>query len=162
MNENQTDALGLEIQRLLGDRTQVWLSEQSGVSQSTISRITTGFHKDPARLAKALDAIARALSVDSAHLLRIAGLSLPAAELGSNPEVEYLIQKLYALPPDLQREAVDTLGSMLDTIYKVAGLNARTPSQQRQDAMRDTDDVAEEYRLNERNRNQPKEQNGTR
>lgn len=110
----------------------------------------TGFHKDPAKLAPYLSAIARALDVESSYLLRIAGISLPPAEVGSNPEVEYLAQRIYELPPELQAEAVDTLGSVLDTIYKVAGLKTRTAAEEISDAANYTVPESEEYRSERR------------
>jgi transcriptional regulator with XRE-family HTH domain len=109
--------LGHTIRRGLAGRSQVWLSQQSGVDQSTISRILNG---KVVPTPETLESLGKALGLDPAHLMRLAGLPIPTGEY--DPEAAYIAQRLTELPPGLREQAVDALGAQLDTIYKVAGM----------------------------------------
>jgi transcriptional regulator with XRE-family HTH domain len=113
------NALGREIQRHLGERTQSWLAERTGLKQGTISRIVRG---EVMPTPKNIELIAKALEVDTVYLFRLAGLPIPASEDIKDPSVKYLAQRLDALPEEVRSEAVDALGGQLDAIYRVAGI----------------------------------------
>jgi transcriptional regulator with XRE-family HTH domain len=116
-------ALGAAIERHLGERSQTWLAKQAKTTQPTISRIIRGVHI-PAP--DTIEAIAKALEIDAFYLLRLAGLPV-ATTKARDPTVEYLADRLDALPPPVRDEAVDALGALLDAIYKIAGLKAASP-----------------------------------
>jgi transcriptional regulator with XRE-family HTH domain len=115
-------ALGREINRLLGDRTQQWLAEQTGVRQATISRILNG---KQAPTFFTLDKIAKALEVDPLHLMRVAGLPLPPDSSDIDPEIEYIAQRLAVLPPTLRQAALAAIRSQVEAWHQVAELRSQ-------------------------------------
>lgn len=108
-------ALGNAIKEALAGRSQVWLSQQSGVDQSTISRILNA-KVDPTP--ETLEALARPLGVDPAYLMRLAGFPVPEGKY--DPEISYIAQELTALPPDLRERAVDAVSGVVDSFRAMA------------------------------------------
>jgi transcriptional regulator with XRE-family HTH domain len=120
----QTDliALGHEIERLLGDRSQAWLAEQVGVDQSTISRLIRGQHRASAdKLARA----ARALGTDPAHLMRLAGVPLPNPNRERDSRVEHAAQRLDELLPQLSPPLREMTLEMLADLIDLVGAFAQ-------------------------------------
>lgn len=105
------------LQRLGWSRRR--LAEEAGLTIATISRLMRGLQ--PATHEN-IEAIAAAFQMDPFYLKRRAGLMAPLPGAERDPTVEYIAQRLEALPPAVREEAVDALGAQLDTIYKVAGL----------------------------------------
>lgn len=133
--------LGQVIKQSLGGRSQVWLSQQSGVDQSTISRIING-RVDPTP--ETLEALGRVLGIDPAYLMRLAGF--PVNEGQYDPEAAYIAQRLTELPPGTRKQAVDALGAQLDTIYKVAGIPShkareRDPKEEEAELIAELEDI---------------------
>ena len=118
MGNTRYGPLGQEIHKHL--KRLKWkqrdLANQAGVSQGNISKIMRGEHRASP---DTLDAIGRALGVDSTHLMRLAGIPLPKERAKRHPKVEYIAQRLQDLPPNIQEDVYDALGAQLDVIYKM-------------------------------------------
>ncbi|MGB0385522.1 MAG: helix-turn-helix domain-containing protein [Ardenticatenaceae bacterium] len=106
--------LGQEINELLGSRSQLWLAEQAGIRQASVSRIIHGKQRPTP---STLEAIAQVLGVDPLHLMRLAGVPLPPATNDRDPSVEYIAQRLDKFPEATRKKAIHAVSSVLDAIY---------------------------------------------
>jgi transcriptional regulator with XRE-family HTH domain len=109
--------LGQEIERLLDERgwNKSELGRRSGRDSSTVGRLMAG---ETSPTAETLLALAAALGVDGTYLLRLAGLSIPEGVY--HPEAAYIARQLTELPPDLQEQAIDAVGGVVDSFVRVA------------------------------------------
>jgi transcriptional regulator with XRE-family HTH domain len=87
------------------------LAQEAGISSSGLSAIMRGkVIPETATLQR----IADALAVDTAHLLRLAGLFEAPAPL--DPTVAYVSRRLQALPPETRDVVVRLVISVLDSV----------------------------------------------
>lgn len=93
------------------------LSEESGVPHPTISRLKYGVHTPTP---ETLSAIGNSLGVDPTHLMRLAGIPIPAPQKDRHPTAEYISQRLDQLPAWLQEHAIDAVAGVVDQFLKVA------------------------------------------
>lgn len=120
---NELSSLAKEIQKHLErlSWSQRTLAHDAGVGHATISRLIRGTHNPSP---ETLDAIAKALGVDTLHLMRLAGLPLPPSKVERDPSVEYIAQRLDALPAEMRERAVDVVGGIVDAFWEMAEQNA--------------------------------------
>ena len=114
MNDNMK-ALGKKIEQALEGRSQSWLARQSGVGQSTVSRLIRGQIRtspDP----ETIKAIANALGQDSSHFMTLAGIPLPTPSSQLDPAALHIAERISSLPNQQRKEAVKAMGSVLDAI----------------------------------------------
>lgn len=107
-------ALGREIEKGLGNRSQSWLARESGIGQSTISRLIRGKARPNP---DTLEALASALGVDSLYFMKLAGL--PVATNRLDPTIVYVAQRLNTLPSHLREGAVSVLLAQIDAFHEV-------------------------------------------
>lgn len=118
--------LGRTIQAELNERR--WsirrLAEETGVDSGTISRTMRGI-TEPSP--KTIQAIGQALGLDYIHLARLSGIPIPAIPGERDSSVEYIAQKLQALPTPFRELTFDATGCVVDTIWRlVLKLDGRT------------------------------------
>ncbi|MGB0385813.1 MAG: helix-turn-helix domain-containing protein [Ardenticatenaceae bacterium] len=99
---------------MLNGRSQTWLASESGVGQSTISRLIRGKAKPNP---KTLEALAKALGANPLHFMKLAGLPVTSDQL--DPEIAYIARRLGSLPSHLQESAISALGAQIDAFYDV-------------------------------------------
>lgn len=118
-------AFGIEVQEHL-DRlgwSRRRLAEEAGLTAGTVSRVMRGLNRPED---ETIEAIAGALRIDSLHLKRLAGYIAPKPS-DRHASVEYIANRLNALPPVVREEAIQALGAQLDTIYRIAGISSTDP-----------------------------------
>lgn len=101
------------------------LERRAGLSGGMVSRLTRGLM---APTHETIEKIADALQVDVVYLKEIAGLRVEAPSAQRDSRIEYIARRIAALPPDLQEEAIEALGTQLDVIYRVSGFKDRPKS----------------------------------
>jgi transcriptional regulator with XRE-family HTH domain len=109
--------LSLIIKRALGDRSQEWLQEKSGVSQSTISRLLRGTHATSARN---IAIIAETLGLDPNVLFQVAGITGNASLKPLDPTARYIAQRITDLPPAIRETAKQVVGDVVDGLWILA------------------------------------------
>lgn len=114
---NDLQKLGNLIAERLGGRSQSWLSRQSGVDQSTISRLIRGKNIPTP---ETLEAIGRVLGLEPVYLMKLAGIPLPRYGEQLDPSAAYIARRLTELPKDIRDDAIDALSTQLDVIYRLA------------------------------------------
>ncbi len=107
--------LGKEIRKHLerAGWSQRTLAINAEITHSAISKIIRGKTKPTP---ETVDAIGRALNVDPTHLMRLAGIPLPAEKIKRDPSVEFIAQRLDELPKKVRKQAVAAVGAQIDAI----------------------------------------------
>jgi transcriptional regulator with XRE-family HTH domain len=109
----------LTEQRKIRRWSQNELARRAGVNAGGLSEIVRGISL-PA--VETLQKLADALDADPGYLVQLAGgESVVAAQGEYDPEAAYLARKITELPNGVRRDAIDILGSQLDSIYKLTG-----------------------------------------
>ena len=110
--------LGLEIKEILSRYgwSQQTLADYAGIGSSGISKIIRG-KTNPS--AETIYAIAKALSVDPTHLMRLSGIPLPQNKVSRDPSVEYIAQRLDELPKNMRKRAIEVVGTQIDLFYEM-------------------------------------------
>jgi transcriptional regulator with XRE-family HTH domain len=128
------ERLGAEIKVALGNRSQSWLADQTGVNQPTISRIVNARYDAPNP--KYISLISKALKLDKDKLLTLAGyptVQNQGNRLGRHSSVEYIAMRLDevgAIAPDLLEYAIDVIAPAVDTFYDMAKESAKVQKKQ--------------------------------
>lgn len=115
--------LGNEIIKVLDGRSQYWLARESGVGQSTISRLVRGKGKPTP---ETLEALARALGIDPSVFMELAGIPQRLISNDVDPSVAYIARRMSDLPEIYRELAIDAVGAQLDVIYTLAENHAQT------------------------------------
>jgi transcriptional regulator with XRE-family HTH domain len=118
---NTENSLGMEVSRLLRTKgqTQEWLAEAVAMRQASISRIIKGKQKPSERT---IEKIADALQVDAWHLKALLGYKVPTRQW--HPSIHYIAERMEALPPEVQEEAIEAVGGVVDALYNVTASRA--------------------------------------
>ena len=115
MGNTRYGLLGQEIYRHM--KRMKWkqrdLADKAEIAQSTISKIMRDEHRASP---DTLDAIGRALGVDSTYLMRLAGIPLPKERTKRHPKVEYIAQQLDKLDPRVQESLITAIGAQIEAV----------------------------------------------
>ena len=108
--------LGNEIEKHLKRLgwSQRRLARESGIGSSTISKLMRDEHRGTP---ETIDAIAKALGVDSLHLMNLAGMPVPTEN--GDPRIDYIAQQLGQLPMPIRELAIDAVRGQIKAFYSL-------------------------------------------
>lgn len=88
------------------------LARESGITSGTISKIMRDEHRASP---DTIDAIARALGIDSLYLMNLAGIPVPHENV--DPSIEYIAQQLASLPKEVREIATDSVRKQIHAFH---------------------------------------------
>lgn len=145
MSSSDLTPLGQEIDNHLKRLgwSQRKLAEEADIDSASVSRLMRGVQDATHPL---IEKIADALRVDVLHLKEVAGLRVITPPAQRDSRVEYIAQRIDALPDAIKEQAIDAVGAQVDAIYNIAGVEARTAEEEIGDAANNTVPESAEYR----------------
>lgn len=115
----ELNEFGNEIQDRLLEKgwSRSELARQAGLDVSTISRVMRGLQDATHPV---VEKISDALKVDVSHLKTLAGLRVVSPPTDRDPRIEYIADRMNALPKQVREAAIEALGTQLDVIYRLS------------------------------------------
>ncbi len=105
----------------MNGKTQIWLAQQSGTTNSTISRLLNAKNVPSP---ETLKRISKVLNLDLYHLMALAAIPLPKSDIEKklDPSAIYIAQRLSRLPFDIRIRMLSIISGILDVVEKKESL----------------------------------------
>ena len=109
------------VRNAMNGKTQIWLAQQSGTTNSTISRLLNAKNVPSP---ETLKRVSKVLNLDLYHLMALAAIPLPKSDIEKklDPSAIYIAQRLSRLPFDIRIRMLSIISGILDVVEKKESL----------------------------------------